>query len=325
MSNFRDLIARRHFFCRLSRRIASREPFGALCRRGDRRARSRRHDRRLSRLRFGCAPPDTPSARLGLRLYDGSIFGGLDEQPTAWRPLCRQRRSRPRHDRHVRRQPRGGSRTVRRGAAPCARDQHAEDSHDRPRWDEDPRQRQPYTARSLRARVPARGTTRGQVADLPRRGGGRGRCPERLSDFPKSWRLREKAFRQAAERAEDQSTTNSDPSASSRREPRPPRARPNHHDRQEAWRQTACAGEGPPNDQIPLTTNRASCRGGRGFSRPATLKLSSPRSLLVVAADLSTDNDEQRLEPMLDRSRLCRTLGAVETLLADAGCFGAAN
>jgi NAD(P)-dependent dehydrogenase (short-subunit alcohol dehydrogenase family) len=50
-------------------------------------------------------------------------------------------------------------------------------------------------------------------------------------------------------------------------------------------------------------------------------------SLLVVAADVvKAPNDEQQLEPMLDKiEALPRRLGAVQTLLADAGYFSAAN
>jgi hypothetical protein len=50
-------------------------------------------------------------------------------------------------------------------------------------------------------------------------------------------------------------------------------------------------------------------------------------SLLVVAADVVQDpNDKQQLEPMLDKiEALPERLGTVETLLADAGYFSAAN
>jgi len=49
--------------------------------------------------------------------------------------------------------------------------------------------------------------------------------------------------------------------------------------------------------------------------------------LLVVAADVvQAPNDKQQLEPMLDKiEALPERLGAVETLLADAGYFSAAN
>src|SRR5271166_1361109 len=62
--------------------MASRETFGALCRGGDRRARSWRHDRRLSRLRFGGASPQNAAGRFDLRLRHGDVSSRKLERAT---------------------------------------------------------------------------------------------------------------------------------------------------------------------------------------------------------------------------------------------------
>ena len=230
--------------------MASRETFGALCRRGDRRARSWRHDRRLSRLRFGCPPPQDARGRLGLRLCDGGVFepqAGAGDLRQRGVPLCRrQRPSRPRHDRHIQAAVSQGDRgAVRPGAAACARDGRAEDWHDRPRWDEDPRQRQPSQRAVLGARAQARGTTesRGGGPFGARRGGGRGRCPRRPVNSRRAGVARE-AFGQARRGArEDRSAGERAIRArAGRARGQTRRARgQDRHDRQEAWRQAACA------------------------------------------------------------------------------------
>ena len=90
-------------------------------------------------------------------------------------------------------------------------------------------------------------------------------------------------------------------------------------------------GEGPlPNDQINLTDedSRIMPAAGGGFEQAYNAQaVVAAGSLLVVAADVvQAPNDKQQLEPMLDKiEALPERLGAVETLLADAGYFSAAN
>jgi hypothetical protein len=89
--------------------------------------------------------------------------------------------------------------------------------------------------------------------------------------------------------------------------------------------------EGPlPKDQINLTDedSRIMPMAGGGFEQAYNAQaVVAAGSLLVVAADVvQTPNDKQQLEPMLDKiEALPERLGEVETLLADAGYFSAAN
>jgi hypothetical protein len=89
--------------------------------------------------------------------------------------------------------------------------------------------------------------------------------------------------------------------------------------------------EGPlPKDQINLTDadSRIMPASGGGFEQSYNAQaVVAAGSLLVVAADVvQAPNDKQQLEPMLDKiEALPERLGAVETLLADAGYFSAAN
>jgi len=89
--------------------------------------------------------------------------------------------------------------------------------------------------------------------------------------------------------------------------------------------------EGPlPKDQINLTDedSRIMPAAGGGFEQAYNAQaVVAAGSLLVVAADVvQAPNDKQQLEPMLDKiEALPERLGAVETLLADAGDFSAAN
>jgi hypothetical protein len=89
--------------------------------------------------------------------------------------------------------------------------------------------------------------------------------------------------------------------------------------------------EGPlPKDQINLTDadSRIMPASGGGFEQSYNAQaVVATGSLLVVAADVvQAPNDKQQLEPMLDKiEALPERLGAVETLLADAGYFSAAN
>ena len=89
--------------------------------------------------------------------------------------------------------------------------------------------------------------------------------------------------------------------------------------------------EGPlPKDQINLTDadSRIMPASGGGFEQAYNAQAAvAVGSLLVVAADVvQAPNDKQQLEPMLDKiEALPERLGAVETLLADAGYFSAAN
>jgi hypothetical protein len=89
--------------------------------------------------------------------------------------------------------------------------------------------------------------------------------------------------------------------------------------------------EGPlPKDQINLTDedSRIMPAPGGGFEQAYNAQAAvAAGSLLVVAADVAqAPNDKQQLEPMLDKiEALPERLGAVETLLADAGYFSAAN
>ena len=97
------------------------------------------------------------------------------------------------------------------------------------------------------------------------------------------------------------------------------------------WKPPAPPGEGPlPNDQINLTDedSRIMPAAGGGFEQAYNAQaVVAAGSLLVVAADVvQAPNDKQQLEPMLDKiEALPERLGAVETLLADAGYFSAAN
>ena len=89
-------------------------------------------------------------------------------------------------------------------------------------------------------------------------------------------------------------------------------------------------GEGPlPNDQINLTDEDSRIMPAAGGFEQAynAQAVVAAGSLLVVAADVvQAPNDKQQLEPMLDKfEALPERLGAVETLLADAGYFSAAN
>ena len=89
--------------------------------------------------------------------------------------------------------------------------------------------------------------------------------------------------------------------------------------------------EGPlPKDQINLTDedSRIMPAPGGGFEQSYNAQAAvAAGSLLVVAADVvQAPNDKQQLEPMLGKiEALPEQLGAVETLLADAGYFSAAN
>ena len=89
--------------------------------------------------------------------------------------------------------------------------------------------------------------------------------------------------------------------------------------------------EGPlPKDQINLTDedSRIMPLAGGGFEQAYNAQaVVAAGSLLVVAADVvQTPNDKQQLKPMLDKiEALPERLGEVETLLADAGYFSAAN
>ena len=85
-----------------------------------------------------------------------------------------------------------------------------------------------------------------------------------------------------------------------------------------------------PKDQINLTDedSRIMPAAGGGFEQGYNAQaVVAAGSLLVVAADVvQAPNDKQQLEPMLDKiEALPEQLGVVETLLADAGYFSAAN
>jgi len=89
--------------------------------------------------------------------------------------------------------------------------------------------------------------------------------------------------------------------------------------------------EGPlPTDQINLTdeASRLMPVAGGGFEQCYHAQaVVAEGSLLVVAADVvQATNDKQQLQPMLSKlEALPDELGKVTTLLADTGCFSAAN
>lgn len=91
------------------------------------------------------------------------------------------------------------------------------------------------------------------------------------------------------------------------------------------------ASEGPlPGDQINLTDDESRIMpvagGGFGQCYNAQAAVAAGSMLVVVVDVVAAVNDKQQLEPMLDRiDALPEELGEPETLLADAGCFSAAN
>ena len=178
---------------------------------------------------------------------------------------------------------------------------------------------------------------RAEVADLvgARRGGGRGRCPRRHVNSRRAGRCARSVWPSSQRRAgrskrgRKSDTSASGPSTrpnSPRARPRPPRPA-----RSLAASRLRRQVEGPlPNDQINLTDedSRIMPAAGGGFEQAYNAQaVVAAGSLLVVAADVvQAPNDKQQLEPMLDKiEALPERLGAVETLLADAGYFSAAN